>query len=72
MIKKEKYQPHYKILLLGPAKSGKTQFINCFLNNNFSDTYYPTKTAQLYNMHLELTDQNHPKPEDCIIEFIDM
>ena len=69
---KKVYIPTYKIVLLGPSLSGKTQFVNAFINNSYSESHIETKKATLYKRQFSLVDRNHPKPDSCNIELIDM
>ena len=55
MSKKKQDPFKFRICLLGPKYTGKSQIVNRFINNSFSGYYEPTvieqKYRRAYNLH---------------------
>ena len=59
-MKKNKKGIKINIGIIGGDKVGKTNLINKFCNNSFSDEYLPTIGIDLFNKIMELNNQQYP------------
>jgi len=67
MIKK------FRIVVIGPTNSGKTQIINRFINSAFTGYYEPTDKCTVYNRAFNLYDDDYDHdPHFFDLEIWDM
>ena len=62
----------FRICVLGPMFTGKTQIINRFVNNTFTSFYEPTLHASIYRRAFNTLEDQQADPNFVDLEIMDV